>query len=83
MGAVVLLDPRGGGEPRHERLPGTTALALLNPHGIYAGRGRLPRAFSRLARLASAVPIHRATLPNDLGAAPAAAQWLLDRVVRP
>lgn len=80
VAAIVLLDPRGDDEPRCERLPGTTALALLTPHAVYAGAAGLPRAFSQLARLATTVPVHRACMPDDLNAAPAAARTLLDLV---
>lgn len=77
VAAIVVLGPRGDGLMRHERLPATTALALLTPHAVYAGAERLPRAFSQLARLAGSVPVHRAHMPDDLGAAPAAAESLL------
>jgi hypothetical protein len=82
IAAVVVLDPRGQGKPRHERLAGTAGLALLTAHTMFAGAERLPRAFRQLARLASAVPVYRAHLPDDLGAAPAAAESLLDLVTR-
>jgi energy-coupling factor transporter ATP-binding protein EcfA2 len=83
VSAVALLDPRVQGGPTHERLPGTTALALLSAHAMYAGAVRLPRVFSQLARLAAEVPVHRVQMPDDLSVAPAAAQWLLDRVLQP
>ena len=83
VAAVALLDPRAQGDPTLERLPGTTALALLSAHAMYAGADRLPRVFSQLARLAAAVPVHRVRMPDDLSVAPAAAQWLLERMLRP
>jgi hypothetical protein len=78
LAAVVLLDPRSDHGLACERVPATTALALLTPHAMHAGADRLPSAYSQLARLAAAVPVLRASMPDDLTAAPAAAQSLLD-----
>ncbi|HEY0631949.1 MAG TPA: hypothetical protein VGC98_07820 [Thermoleophilaceae bacterium] len=80
VAAVVVLGPRGGVRLRSEQLLPAAALADLGPHAIYAGRGHLPRALAALARLAERVPVHRAHLPDDLDALPAAAAELLRRV---
>ncbi|MEA2431468.1 MAG: hypothetical protein QOI19_1941 [Thermoleophilaceae bacterium] len=83
VAAVVVLGPRGGERVRSERLLPAAALADLDPHAIYAGRGRLPRALAGMARLAERVPVHRAHVPDDLDSLPAAAAELVRRASEP
>ena len=83
VATIVLLDQRGD-ELDVERLEPARALALLTPSLVHSGGlGSIGAAFGRLAQLLGSVPAHRASLPDDLDALPAAAKFLLAKVVDP
>jgi len=78
VAAVVLLGERGA-EFEVEALEPARALALLTPNLVHSGgRGSIGTAFQRLATLLSTVPALSVSLPDDLGALPAAAEKFLD-----
>jgi hypothetical protein len=80
VAAVVVLAERGGGRPAVRLTPAAAVQALL-PNAIHGGRDRLRQSFSLAARLAGLVPVYRASLPDDLSTAPAAATRLVEEVV--
>ncbi len=81
LGAVVLLGPRGGAEPAVEPVAPLDALLALMPNTLHALGASQAAAFRGAAALGRAVPVLRATLPDDLAGAPGHAARLL-RLVR-
>jgi hypothetical protein len=80
VAAVVLLGERGEALAV-EALDPARALALLTPNLTHSGdRRAIGVAFGRLARLLHAVPVFRASFPEDLDSLPNAAGRLLDGV---
>jgi hypothetical protein len=78
VAAVVLLGERGG-RLTVEPLEPARALALLTPNLVHSGgRAAIGAAFADLATLLGPTPAFAASLPDDLGALPAAALELLD-----
>jgi hypothetical protein len=74
---VIVLGERGEGLSV-EPLGRAQALAELVANVFHAGGAESLRpAYERAARLTEVVPVYRATLPDDLGAAPGAADSLL------
>lgn len=78
VGTVVLLAPRGGTGVADE-ITSSAALLELAPHLMHTGGIDAVRpAFSGLARLLSAVPAARLSLPDDLGTLPTVAESVAD-----
>jgi hypothetical protein len=78
VAAVVVLGERGKAF-EVEPLQPALALALLTPNLVHTGgRGAIATAFGRLARLVSSAAAFHISLPDDLGALPAAAHRFLD-----
>jgi hypothetical protein len=78
VAAVILLDERGE-ELTIERLEPAEAMARFTSSLIHTGaRNGIASAFGNLARLFHTVPPVLASVPDDLGALPEAAEKLLD-----
>jgi hypothetical protein len=77
LGAVVVLEPRGGHEPVVESLDGPLGLAGVMGHAVYAGRSGRARAYAAAAAVARTVPVLRARIPDDLAAIDAHAATLI------
>ncbi len=81
LGAVVLLDERGGNAPVLERVPPVEALTAVMPNTIHAQGRSLAAAFRGAAELSRAVPVMRGSVPDGLAGAPAHSQRLLEMVL--
>ncbi len=80
--AVVSLAPRGPDGPQVERLDPVTAARALIGSAIVIPGAAFARAFGQCARLAEAVPVYRASMPDDLALTAALAPEVLARVSR-
>jgi hypothetical protein len=81
LGAFVVLDERSD-TLSVTRLEPILAVPAVIPTLIFGGTDRLAQAFALSARLVELVPVFRASMPDDLGAAPAALAELLESVTR-
>ncbi|HEX8207072.1 MAG TPA: hypothetical protein VF587_13510 [Solirubrobacteraceae bacterium] len=81
LAAVALLGPRRGTAPHLEPVAPLDALTALMPNTMHALRASQAAAFRGAAALARSVPVFRATLPDDLAAAPDHAESLLRDVL--
>ena len=80
LGAFIVLDERRGRTLDVTRLDPLLAVPPVIPTLIFGGTDRLARAFAQTARLVQQVPVYRASMPDDLDAAPTALAELLTTV---
>ncbi|MDX6488155.1 MAG: hypothetical protein QOK13_770 [Gaiellaceae bacterium] len=78
LAAVVVLGERTRNAVVAEALDPTAAVPALLPSLIYGGSDRLHEAFALACRLVERVPVFRASVPDDLAAAPNALRTLVD-----
>jgi hypothetical protein len=66
VGAIALLEPRGGTQAEVRRLTTAEALAPAFPHAIQGRPARRQETFSQVAALLRRVPAYSARVPDDL-----------------
>jgi hypothetical protein len=66
LGAVVVLDERGGAEAALEALEPVIGATTLYAYAPQADGPAVARTFGMVARLAERVPVYRARVPDDL-----------------